>query len=336
MQQKCALDLRGGDVLTAGDEDVLAPVDDAEHAVAVAVHDVAGAKPRPGHRPCGRLRVVEIPGEDARTAYPQLAGRLTAEFETGVGIDDPHVHVRVGPPSGAGVRAALGCRQAQHVGSGLGQAVSLGERHTGIRPPRRERRWDRRAADERLAQPSARERGEAGVVDQQPVLGGHPHHRRHTPLGEQLQRPPRLEGAFEDDRRAGPPCQQRLTVPRGDMELRQHREHDVLSGQLGDTGQREVVPEAVRVGEDDALRRGLAAGGVDDEKRIVVTDGPGGRGIPPVPASRNRGLDTGRSEQGRGRGCVQPRERVVGHPEVLVLDRHERGGRVHERLAQFA
>ena len=51
-----ALDLGTGDVLAAGDDHVLEPVDDEQVAVLVPNADVAGVKPAAGERRRRRLR----------------------------------------------------------------------------------------------------------------------------------------------------------------------------------------------------------------------------------------------------------------------------------------
>src|SRR5690606_2687411 len=80
------LDLGGGDVLPAGDVDVLQPVDDPQVAVLVAGGDVPGGQPAvPPHRG-GGLRVAEVARECARPADQQLSGAGALEVLAGGGI----------------------------------------------------------------------------------------------------------------------------------------------------------------------------------------------------------------------------------------------------------
>ena len=276
-----------------------------------------------------RLGIAEVPGEDARTAHPELTRGDALAHLAGLGVGEADVDVRVRATDRARVPGGLRGRQAQHVRGGLGEPVPLRQRHPAAGPRVEQRRRHRRAAHERGAQ--VREIGcrEPGVIRQQLVLRGHAHHRRDPALLQQLEHAGRLERALQHHGRPDPPRQQRLAVPCGDVELRQHREHDVVGCQLHGAGEREVVPEAVRVGQHDALRRGLAARGEDDQHRVVIEHGASlARDAEAGVARRHRRLDPGRAERRdrRGSGILDGAHDVHGVGDdrfVLVLDQHE-------------
>ena len=71
------LDLLGGDVLAAADDDVLQPVDDRE-VLAVVHREVAGAEPAAVDERVGVERGVEVADEHLGTAGEQLARRRRA------------------------------------------------------------------------------------------------------------------------------------------------------------------------------------------------------------------------------------------------------------------
>src|SRR5574340_571031 len=57
MADQRRLDLDGGDVLTAGDDDILAAIADLDVAVRMHHADIAGSEPAVRDRTCGRVRV---------------------------------------------------------------------------------------------------------------------------------------------------------------------------------------------------------------------------------------------------------------------------------------
>ena len=173
----------------------------------------------------------------------------------------------------------------------------------------------------------------AGIRGEHRILGGHPHHGRDAPLRHELKHAGRLERTLEHDRRPHPPRQQRLAVPRGDMKLRQHRQHDVAARQRQGTGKRHVVPEAVGVGEHDTLGRCLRTGREDHKERIVVADRAFRAG---PPGSRQVRLDRAGTEQDHGGGLGDGAERFVGQDDVLVVDEEQIGVAATQEPADLA
>ncbi len=221
----------------------------------------------------------------------------------------------------------------QDIGCGLGETVTLRERHPVIGPRLLQLDRHGRSPDERQAQRRRVGRRPVAVGREHRVLGRHAHHRRHTSLGDQLQGPCRLERALQYHRRTDPPREERLAVPSGDVELRQDREHDVVLGEGQRLGEREVVPEAVRVREHDPLRSRLAARREDDEQRIVVVHVARDTRRP---RRRHQNLDAGRAERGDRRHVIETAQRLPRECRMLVLDEHQRGRRAREHVDQFA
>ena len=71
------LDLDRGNVLAAGDDDVLRAVLDLDIAVGVHDREVAGMEPAAGERLPGRFRVLQIALHDRVAAQQQFADRLS-------------------------------------------------------------------------------------------------------------------------------------------------------------------------------------------------------------------------------------------------------------------
>lgn len=333
MQAQRVLDLGGGDVLAARDEDVLEPIDDAEHAARVARHQVAGAQPVAAHGTCRRGGVAEVAGEDARPSHPELSGRLALEGKPRRGIDDTHAHVRIRPSHRAPRAEGLRRRKVQDVRRRLGQPVALRQGDPACPPRVLQRRRHGRTAHQREAEGRDIRRPPLPIGGEQGVLRRHAHHRGHASIGDELQHTGRLERALEHDGRAHPPGEQRLAVPRGDVELREHRQHDVVLRERQRLREGEVVPEAVRVGEHDALRGRLAARREDHEQRVVVVHRPSRCRLR---RARDGCLDPGGAEDRSGRRDLGRSEGLSGEGGVLVLDEDERGGGAGEHVGELA
>ena len=126
-----------------------------------------------------------------------------------------------------------------------------------------------------LRLPSSAE-AKSGMLGEHQVLGGDAHQHRDPPFRDQLQDPAGFEAAFQHHCGARPPGQQRLDVPAADVELRQHRQHDVGAAQIEGSGEREIGPEAVGVGQHGGLAGPLGAGREDHQEGVVVAHFPGG------------------------------------------------------------
>ena len=209
---------------------------------------------------------------------PRAPGRLTLERQECVGVGDRNADVRIRASHGAGVRGASSGGRCRTFGaasvrpypwvSATPRAAQAACSSAGIvAPPTSARRSDDTSVDAQ-----ARSAASIAYCVGTPIIAVTRRSR------DQLQGTRGLERALEHDRGADPPGEQRLAVPRGDVELRQHREHDIVGVQRQRLREREVVPEAVRVREHDALRRRLAARREDDQQRIVVGDVPAAGG----------------------------------------------------------
>jgi len=82
--QQGGLDLGRVDVLAAGDDQVVAPVDDVEVALRVEAAEVAG--PQPGALLAGRL--VDVTGADRRPAGQDLADLARAGVDAQLGREE--------------------------------------------------------------------------------------------------------------------------------------------------------------------------------------------------------------------------------------------------------
>ena len=256
------LDLRGIDVLPARDDQVLQPAPDPVEALRVALHHVAGVQPAVDDRRGRRLVVAPVPGEDVRPAHEQLAlGR------------DVAVDVRVRLAGVTRLPPRVLRRQTQDVRRRLRQPVALHDVDAALGPRVEERDRHRRAADDGEAQRRQVGFGEARLLRHEQVVRGHGHHRRHAALLDQLERARGVEAALDHDARPLPPREQRLHVPAAAVELRQHLEHDVVAADPGREVEREVRPEAVRLGEQRPLRLPRRARGVDEQEPVAVLRG---------------------------------------------------------------
>jgi hypothetical protein len=94
MLHELGLELRGRDLVAAGLDQLLEPIDEEEVAVVVEVAEVAAVQPPVGvDGGGGRGIVAEIAAHELRAAEPQLAGAAGTEPHTAVGVDDE----RLGP-----------------------------------------------------------------------------------------------------------------------------------------------------------------------------------------------------------------------------------------------
>ena len=279
--QQRRLDLGGGHVLAAGNVDVLEPVDDFDVALGVALHQVSGAQPATGQDGRGGGGIAEVAGEDPRAAHQQLSGRGAVENLPGhrIGHRDGDMRVWFARVADHPCRILVG--QAEHIGRRLGQPVALAQRHSPAVPDPQQRRGHGGSAHHRVPQAAELGGGEVGMFGEHQVLGGDTHQHRDPAFRDQLQDPAGFEAAFQHHGGARPPGQQRLDVPAADVELRQHRQHDVGAAQIEGPGQREVGPEAVGVGQHGGLAGPLGAGREDHQEGVVVAHFP----LQPRPSS---------------------------------------------------
>ena len=161
-------------------------------------------------------------------------------------------------------------REAEDVRRSLRQAVALDDLDPARVPRLEQRLGHRRAADDREPQAGEIRALEALLLGQEQIRRRDAHHRCDSVLCDELERARRVERRLEHHRRALPPREQRLHVPAADVELRQHLEDDVVVAQARRPVERQVRPEAVRVGEERALRLAGRPRRVDEEQRVVV------------------------------------------------------------------
>ncbi len=99
MGSQRVLDLTRRDVLTAGDHDVLRPVDDVDQTVIVDGGDVAGVQPAAVDRTGRGLGVVQVAGAHLAARDEQLAGPARGHVVRRL-VDDPNGNARAGIPGG--------------------------------------------------------------------------------------------------------------------------------------------------------------------------------------------------------------------------------------------
>ena len=249
MRVQDGLDLGRVDVLAAGDDHVLDPVDDAVVALVVALGDVAGAQPpvREGGR--GRLRVAPVAREDVRPAHDAARPSRLPRAAPRLGVAQRDVDVRVRLPGEAELAARILGRQAEHVRRRLGEPVALDDLDAalaasvsssgsgiGAPPTTASRRLERSAIAKRGS--CAMNRYVAGT----PIIVV-------TRVSlDQLERAAGVERRLEHDRGALPPGEQRLHVPaaaRGTAAAPRGRRR--RRADPGRAVERQVRPEAVGV-----------------------------------------------------------------------------------------
>jgi hypothetical protein len=125
------------------------------------------------------------------------------------------------------------------------------------------------------------------------------------------------------------------------VELRQHRQDDIVVVQGQRLGERQVVPEAVGVRQHDALRGGFAARREDHQQRIVVVhrsrrSRPERDGYGRFDSRRSEHRDLQHPFTAAVRAGVDGPDRLAGESRVLVLDEHERRRRPREDVGQLA
>ncbi len=93
MRGQDVLHLSAVDVLPAGDDHVLLPVDNEDVALGVAAHQIAGVKPATGEGLRGGQRIVPVTRHQGGPPVHDLAD-LTDGYVTHVVVDDPRRHGR--------------------------------------------------------------------------------------------------------------------------------------------------------------------------------------------------------------------------------------------------
>ena len=239
-------------------------------------------------------------------------------------------------------RCVLG-RQAEDVRGCLGQTVALDDLDPALAA---------RCAEGSPAWAHPRPRRGAGsrgrrsrtrLLGHEEIGRGHAHHRRHPLLLDQAKGTCRLERRLEYDGRPLPPREERLHVPAAGVELRKHLQDDVAVRDTAGAVEREVGPEAVRVGENGSLGLAGRPGRVRQEERIVVRDvdwrnGPirvefGERNARDISSCLSRELRVGRLDDEQGRsGVVELVSDLVGRePPVERLQGESKSRAGEER-----
>jgi hypothetical protein len=150
MLEQSQLDLRGIHVLAPRDDEVAAPVQDAQPARGVEGADVTRVQPAAPERPGGLPGPVRVALHHARPPHEDLARRAGRHVPTPL-VDDAHARPgqgRQGQEVGI-VRFGIAGR---HLGCGLGQAVGRQHPEAACRSARQQRRRAGAATQQHEAQ----------------------------------------------------------------------------------------------------------------------------------------------------------------------------------------
>ena len=134
-----AFDFHGRDVLAAAADHVLLAVDEAQRAVGLAAHDVAGVEPAAFPGLVRRRGVLQVAGEEtvarivAGVAHQQLAGFARGGLDARVG-DDAYLHVVfLGAEAAAADVARLLAGDDDGARAGLGHGPGFQQREAEAR-----------------------------------------------------------------------------------------------------------------------------------------------------------------------------------------------------------
>ena len=116
------------------------------------------------------------------------------------------------------------------------------------------------------------------------------------------------------------------------MELRQDGENDIPLTQWQRAPEGQVVPEAVGVGEDDALGRSFAPRREHDQQRVIVADRAG---WPRVARRGDGALNAGSPQGGNQRRLRQFTDGVGRGRGELVIDHQQLGVAAAERVDEL-
>ena len=228
------LDLGRVDVEAAGDDHVLQAVDDEQVALVVEVADVAGVVPAEARGRGGRLRVLVVAGHHERAAHDDLAALAGRQQRPGLGVHDPHLHQRRGPPGGRRGAAWPPSRPASKCVGGREhrdhhRRLALAEqlRHHGPDRPRAPPRAGRSTSAPRRTRSTAARRGRcvrSAVVAEQHVDQRRRQERVRDPLLlDERQEAAEVGSAHDDD----PPAERHHREAQDAGGVRQRREREV-------------------------------------------------------------------------------------------------------------
>ena len=334
-------DLLGVDVLPRGQhDDLLAAARDRQPAGGVEDAQVAGVQPAVDERGGRRVGTAVVARHHDRPADRHLAVAIA------LGRQDADLDARQRRPDRRRQPAA-GRRERGGAGA-LGEAVRLHDvepetvqvaadrrvearaardeqaharAHHGVDPreeqapevdpqPRAQPavQRDERAERQTLQAPGGRHFLHHALVDQVVELR-HAHERRDLALGERAQQVGRVHLLEKDDARAGGEGQQEVAHLRERVEERQDAEDRVALVHVDDAERRLALGEQVAVREDDALRVGRRARGVEHDRRV--------------------------RRSGRARRRLRRVRRLVV-PHVVEADERRPAAREEQRLADVA
>src|SRR5260221_8379469 len=117
------IELERRNLVAATHDDVLAPSDQLDTAVAVTPRQIAGAEVSVDERIRRQCRIVEIAEHAERRADAELAGLLAGRLRRDAEIDALGRHA-----DGAEALRLVGRPQAEVAGAGLGRAIEVVER----------------------------------------------------------------------------------------------------------------------------------------------------------------------------------------------------------------
>ncbi len=275
MLQQRVLDLPGADLVAAALDQVRRlAAHDADVAVRLPYRHVPGAEPAVGgERAGGRVRAVQIAGEQVRPAHLDLADRLPVVRgdRRPVLLHQSQLHPRQGQPDGARPGLAVGADGGVH--QRLRHAVPLDDPAPG------RRRDPLVVVDGQRGRPGDQQPGPGEGPDQLRVAGqclgdpvvhrGHPEQHRRPVVqlpGHALGGEP-AQVAYDT---AAPQRAEDAEDQPVHMEQRQPVHEDVVAGPLPDVGQRVQRGGDGPPGDDGALGRTGGPGGVDDEGGVLV------------------------------------------------------------------
>ena len=275
MLGKRVLDLGREDVLAAGDDHVLDPVDHVQEAGLVEAAGIAGVHPAVLQSLGGFLGLVPVALHDGRAAHGDLAHLAGGAF-VALGIDDADLGGGDGAAGGAHLgRLGVGdvILRGKHGddGGAFGLAVDLQEARFG--------EGAHGAAEQRDIDGG---RAIADRAEGRDIAGGHvgmfdeaaQHDRDEEDVADalgldQAEHLARVEGGDGDLGRAAKGELEDDGQP-ADMEERRHVQARGVAAVIGRRGQAQRVGIHVAVAEHDALGGAGGAAGVEDRREVVV------------------------------------------------------------------
>ncbi len=278
------LDLGGVDVEPGDEDEVGAPVDEAQVVVLVEDGDVAGVQPAVDEGPAGGGGVIPVAGEHVRALHPDLAG-VAGQDVGAVLVDEADGEAGQRPADGAGPGWGGAERGGADDRGGLREPVALVDDDVEAVPERgRDRVGERGGAGHGEAHRREGVRRRVGRVELEPVAEhrGDAGEDAHPGLGDEAGGGRGLEPLDEERRRAGGEAAAEDDVQPEDVGAGQHGQADVVGSHreagvpldLADVGGQVGVGEHRGTGRAGGARgeeeHGDVVGGALDTRRGVV------------------------------------------------------------------